>query len=94
MAYLPATPEMSQPSEESKYIKVSSPTGFKTVREFDGELYVPYSEVFCETCAAVGGYCGHCSGHHWHKVVQLPFDQYPNGACLFCGECEVSCRCN
>lgn len=94
MAVIPNDLVMSKPSEEAKYIEVSSPTGFKTVREFNGKMYVPYSEAFCETCAAVGGYCGHCSGHHWHEVYNLPFDQYPNGCCVFCGESEVSCRCN
>lgn len=55
-----------------KYIKVTSNTGFANVRHFEGELYVPFEDVACETCEAVGGYCGHCSGHCWSEVVELP----------------------
>lgn len=94
MAYIPETLTASEVVTDARYIKVSSPAGFKTVREFEGNLYVPYSEVECDTCAGIGGYCGHCSGHHWYEVYDLPFDQYPNGNCVFCGESEVSCRCN
>lgn len=26
---------------------------------------------YCETCAIIGGYCGHCSGAHWGYMNQF-----------------------
>lgn len=78
----------------AKFIRVTSTQGFTNVRNFEGNMYVPFEDVECDTCATVGGYCGHCSGHCWSEVHDLPPEESAYNVavehCPHCGDAGYS----